>query len=462
MVSFTGGPEPPRDPPSRIWSLGVLLVLWPAPAMSQPATDAELYGAACAVCHGDDGRGRPVEEVPFPTPLPDFTDCAFASREPDPDWYAVIHAGGPVRAFDRMMPAFGSALSDPEIAAILRHVRTFCTDDTWPRGEFNVPRPLFTEKAYPEDEIVVTTTVDARSGNTEGEFLYEKRLGSTGMVELAVPVAYRAADRTSGRRHGQPPARALGVGDLAFGYKRSVHHDLQRGSIFSLGAEAVLASTQDAEGSYRYAPLVEPYAAYAHLLPWDAFVQTQALVEVAVDDQRDHAVELRGALGRTWTEGAFGRSWTPMVEVLVARGLTDRASARVDLVPQVQVSLNTRKHVLLTSACASRRAPQRPAARSSSSISSGTGSTEASGMDGERAQPARAAHPTRFTGVALLALSHAALCIPLSGMPVAAQSGAAGGSPVFSRPRSSASSATAICATSPARTSRSDTTGAGP
>lgn len=88
----------------RLGSHGVLLLLWLALALSQPATDAELYGAACAACHGNDDRGRPVEEVAFATSLPDFTDCSFASREPDPDWHAVTHAGGPVRAFDRMMP----------------------------------------------------------------------------------------------------------------------------------------------------------------------------------------------------------------------------------------------------------------------------------------------------------------------------------------------------------------------
>ena len=69
-----------------------------------------MYTAACAACHGDDGVGRSAEDVGFETPLPDFTDCEFASREPDPDWYAVIHQGGPVRAADRMMPAFGMAL----------------------------------------------------------------------------------------------------------------------------------------------------------------------------------------------------------------------------------------------------------------------------------------------------------------------------------------------------------------
>lgn len=332
----------------RTWLYGVIVVLWPVLASSQPATDAELYSDACAACHGEDGRGRPREEVGFSTPLPDFTDCSFTSREPDPDWHAVIHQGGPIRAFDRMMPAFGEALSDPEIAAILRHVRTFCTDGTWPRGEFNVPRPLFTEKAYPEDEIVFTTTVDPSAGHAiEGEFLYEKRVGSTGMFEMAIPLSYQDGGPVSGAPHRRRVARGLEVGDVAFGYKRTVHHDLNRGAILSLGAEAVLASVRADDGSFRHVPVVEPFAAYAQLLPGDAFVQTQALVEFAVDGEHHHAAGLRVALGRTWTQGAFGRAWTPMLEVLAERDLTQGASTQVDLAPQVQVSLNTRQHVLL-------------------------------------------------------------------------------------------------------------------
>ena len=44
---------------------------------------------------------------------------------------------------------------------------------------------MFTEKAYPEDEIVFTTTLDPSAGHAiEGEFQYEKRVGSTGMFEM--------------------------------------------------------------------------------------------------------------------------------------------------------------------------------------------------------------------------------------------------------------------------------------
>ena len=41
-------------------------------------------------------------------------------------------------------------------------MRGFCTRTSWPRGELNLPRALITDKAYPEDEAVITTTVNAR------------------------------------------------------------------------------------------------------------------------------------------------------------------------------------------------------------------------------------------------------------------------------------------------------------
>ncbi len=58
---------------------------------------------------------RRSSRVGFDTPLPDFTDCSFNSREPAADWMAVSHDGGPVRAFDARMPAFGEALTAAQI-----------------------------------------------------------------------------------------------------------------------------------------------------------------------------------------------------------------------------------------------------------------------------------------------------------------------------------------------------------
>ena len=61
------------------------------PALAQE-TGEDLYHAACAACHGGDGSGNSVSQLGFlDLVVPDFTDCDFAAREPDPDWYAVIH-----------------------------------------------------------------------------------------------------------------------------------------------------------------------------------------------------------------------------------------------------------------------------------------------------------------------------------------------------------------------------------
>ena len=85
-----------------------------------PKTGRERYQNACAACHGADGTGAPRTQVGFDTPLPDLTDCNFATREPDADWLAVAHQGGPVRGFAQEMPAFGDALTQEEILKILR------------------------------------------------------------------------------------------------------------------------------------------------------------------------------------------------------------------------------------------------------------------------------------------------------------------------------------------------------
>ena len=88
----------------------------------------QIYRAACAACHGPDGKGRPQHVVGFDTPLPDFTNCSFATPETAADWMAIAHQGGPVRAFDRRMPAFGEALSDEALQRTVDYVRSLCAD----------------------------------------------------------------------------------------------------------------------------------------------------------------------------------------------------------------------------------------------------------------------------------------------------------------------------------------------
>ncbi|MFW6198238.1 MAG: c-type cytochrome [Acidobacteriota bacterium] len=317
----------------------------PAEAGQLPEDGEELYEIGCAKCHGMDGTGVDPETVGFDVPLPDFTDCEFVSREPDGDWIAVAHEGGPVRAFDRTMPAFGEAFTDRQLQLIMDHVRTFCTDDAWPRGELNLPRALVTEKAFPEDEAVWTSTIDAEGGGgVVNELLYERRFGPRGQVEVSLPLGLR---EMGAGRPGDTEWKA-GIGDLAVGYKYALWHDYGRGAIFSLGGEVILPTGTGSAGLTKDTVVLEPYASFGQILPSDAFFQAQVGAELPTDtDVADNELFWRGALGRTWTTGRFGRAWSPMVELLGKAELADGGTeVQWDLLPQVQVSLNTRQHVL--------------------------------------------------------------------------------------------------------------------
>ncbi|MFW5904791.1 MAG: c-type cytochrome [bacterium] len=303
-----------------------------------------LYQEACAACHGVDGQGAAPSALAFEEAMPDFTDCSFATREPDGDWIAVGHQGGPTRGFSRMMPAFGEALGEAELQRVMDYVRTLCDEPAWPRGELNFPRAMFTEKAYPEDELV--WTVDA--WNEEGgrsvlhEVVYEKRLGARSQVELVVPFGMRRRDAPDGNRGGWRG----GLGDLVLGVKHAVFHSLERGSILSGGAEVKLPTGTPDEGFGGGATVLESFVSFGQMLPADGFLQLQGILEFPTDRDLSDELVARAALGRTFTQGRWGRAWSPMVEVLGARELDAGEDWSWDLAPQIQVTLNTRQHVI--------------------------------------------------------------------------------------------------------------------
>ena len=315
-----------------------LLVTSPMVAGSElPTTGEGLYEIGCAKCHGKTGTGVPLDQVGFDVPLPDLTDCSFATREPDLDWIAVSHQGGPVRGFNSAMPAFGEAFEVEQIQKIVDFIRTFCADDAWPRGELNLPRPLFTEKAYPEDELVWTTGVATEeSGDIVTELLFERRFGSRNQWELKVPFGATQATSDS--------PRIGGVGDVTVGVKSTVYHRLDRGNILSLNAELGIPTGSEEKGQGKGVWIFEPSVSFGQLLPAETFVHLQAGIELPSDrDRVDEEIFWKAVFGRTFTVNTWGRSWTPMVEVI---GRSEDGSTDWDVVPQVQVSLNTRQHVL--------------------------------------------------------------------------------------------------------------------
>jgi mono/diheme cytochrome c family protein len=305
----------------------------------------EIFEVRCAVCHGVDGRGDAGREL-LKVDMPDFTDCSFASREPDSDFAAVIHGGGPSRGFNVLMPVWSAALSEAEIARVLSHLRSFCGDDCWPRGELNLPRPLLTEKAFPEDEAVVTTFANVnRGGLISTQLLFEKRIGSRAMVEIELPVVAREWTRevdSEGDRQRNSKWYS-GVGDLAIGAKYAFFHSLESGSIASAGAEVKFPTGNDDHGIGKGKVVFEPYLAAGQILPGNSFVQGQLLGEITTSGGSE--LYLRAALGKTFTPRLHGRTWTPMVELITVIDFGSTTEVNLDVVPQIQVPLNRRQHI---------------------------------------------------------------------------------------------------------------------
>jgi mono/diheme cytochrome c family protein len=310
-----------------------------ANALPPDATGRQIYEAGCTACHGADGTGAPKSVVGFDRPLPDFTDCAFATAEADADWFAVVHEGGRIRGLGRQMPAFGDALSTVDITRVLEYVRTFCTDRAWPRGDLNFPRSFFTEKAFPENEMVWTTQfrTDAAEATTTA-LVYERRFGSRVQLELKAPFEIQP-DSTGHPVHG--------LGDVGIGLKRALYANIQRGSMMSAGLEFVLPTGDESRGLGNGFTVFEPFVSWGQILPHNAFLQLHAGAELPSDTSRgDREGFVRTAIGATVAqEHGYGRAWSPQIEVLWAK--PSGGGAEMDLVPQVQVSLSKLQHVLV-------------------------------------------------------------------------------------------------------------------
>jgi mono/diheme cytochrome c family protein len=315
-------------------------------ALPANATGQEIFVAACATCHGMDGKGSPPAVVGFDLPLPnghtfpDFTDCATNTVEPLGDWMAVAHRGGPVRALDRRMPAFGDALSDEQIERAVRYLWTFCDDSAWPRGDLNLPRAFFTEKAFPENESVWTTGV-ATSGAkaVTNELLYEHRIGSRWQYEIAVPFGASQAEPGG--------AWNRGLGDVEVALRRTLYARLDRGSIFAAGAAVTLPTGKEELGLGNGFTIYEPFAMWGQIVGGSGFVQVHAGYEFPSNRTLgDREGFIRTAFGYTVAQDqGFGRAWSPMLEVLAAK--PESATTEWDVVPQLQISLSKLQHVLI-------------------------------------------------------------------------------------------------------------------
>ena len=313
----------------------------PNPARLSLNTGKEIFEAACVACHGSGGKGMPETTVGFEKPktFPDFTQCDQTTPELNVDWKATSRDGGHGRGFSPIMPSFVDALTPAQMDKVIAYLRSLCTNDFWPRGEFNLPLPLVTEKAFPEDEVVLTTAMNAQGApGTTTDIIYEQRFGARNQVEIDVPVVTKR--QSPGLWYG-------GVGDATLGVKRVLIANLHSGSILTAFGGIIVPSGNRAHGLGNGVTTFESFAAFAQLLPANTFVQLQAGGEFPTDTSKaPRAAFWRAALGKSFRQsGGLGRMWTPMTEFVASRDFFSHAKTDWDVVPQFQVTLSQRQHV---------------------------------------------------------------------------------------------------------------------
>ena len=311
----------------------------PVSKMLKLSTGKEIFQAACIGCHGPDGKGQPQTTSGFepPATFPDFTDCNATTRETDETWRSIIHMGGRARGFSEIMPSFTEALSGEQIDKVIGYLRGFCKEPSWPLGELNFPRAIVTEKAYPEDEVVLTTTLATDGSAQTNTLVYEKRFGVGNQIEVIAPISVQRL--SSG-------GRVAGIGDLTLGFKRLIASSRRTGSIFSLAGEVNLPTGNRARGLGTGTTVFETFAAFGQMLPRNSFVQTQVGAELPTNTARaSQAVFWRTAVGSSVAKKNFGRLFTPMVEVIADRNLQRGAKTNWDVLPEVQVTLSKRQHI---------------------------------------------------------------------------------------------------------------------
>ena len=265
-----------------------------------------MWTAWCARCHAEDGSGRVNEPTITVAPM-DFTDCKVASAEPDADWERAIARGGPGVGLSSEMPAFEDSISREQITAFVSHMRGFCNDPGWPGGNTNFPRPILTEKAFPENEFLLVPAVSHFDESpapsiTEASLIaiYERRLGKRSMFEIELPLVGTNALTTW----------TSGIGDVAVAFKHALFDRGSAPQIVSLGIEAVLPSGDRFKGHGSGTVIFEPYVA-AGMMVRDWYLQSQLKVELPADHVRaDRAFAYNAYIGRdlsaapdTWTLG---------------------------------------------------------------------------------------------------------------------------------------------------------------
>lgn len=233
---------------SRVLCAVAVCVLVPVSVAAQDT--AKLYEKHCAKCHGAAGE-RPETPEPGNRTAFDFSQCVVSSAESTAPWEIAVAHGGQAVGLSKDMPAFREKLADAEIRALVRYVRGICVDRGWPNGNLNFSRPIITEKAFPEDEVVLLPSHARGKGEPSESGLavvLEKRFGKRNNIEIEFPFASFSNDA----------GRVSGLQDVKASVKRVFLADRAGTRILSGGLEVAFPTANETnglgEGRYRFEP----------------------------------------------------------------------------------------------------------------------------------------------------------------------------------------------------------------
>jgi hypothetical protein len=201
-----------------------------------------------------------------------------------------------------------------------------------------LPRALVTEKAYPEDEEVISTAVNVQGApGNESHIIHEQRFGVKNQIEVDVPVI------SQDRNHDWN----AGFGDVTLAVKRVMFSSLRTGSILSLQGGFLLPTGNRAKGLGSGTTTFEPFAAFDQLFRTDTFVQLQLGATLPFNtSDAPQSLFFNSAIGQSFgADHGLGRLWTPMFEFTATRDLLDTAKTDWDVVPEMQVTISKRQHI---------------------------------------------------------------------------------------------------------------------
>jgi len=229
-------------------------------------------------------------------------------------------------------------LTDDEIRAVVQFVRGFCGDPRYPSGDLNFPRPVFVEKAFPEDEAVLSYQYESasRALTSSWEAALEKRVGPRGDFEASLPVTLVDSDNG---------ADTAGVGDIGLSYKHTLLADPEWRAIVSPRLAITFPTGKTAEGIGAGTTIFNPQLLSGGAL--GPFVlQTEISAELPVDSARADR-QMLYAFALQYRVGPDKKSAVVGMEFQQTQSLDSSAHADTVIGPEFYLPLSRRGHVAL-------------------------------------------------------------------------------------------------------------------